>query len=111
MPNELCEFMTYMRDILNYPIPNNNCVVGDKLQQDIIVVMEKFLNQLMEKLRATKSLVAHSLLGTSINKYLECILLITKNPMFSEYQVRKSEMFASTLKYKVHGMPSNHKLK
>lgn len=103
--------MTYMQDILHYPIPNKNCIAGDKLQQVIVVVMEKFLNQLIEKLRATKLLVAHSLLGTSINKYLECILLITKNPMFSENQVNKSEIFANTLKYKVYGMPKNHKQK
>jgi len=106
-PNELCEFMSYMRDILHYPIPNKNCVVGDQLQQDIVLVMEKLLNQLLEKLGTIRALVAQSLLGMSINKYLECILLIIGNQTFMKQQIDKSLMFAETLKYKVHRVPRN----
>ncbi|XP_060850700.1 uncharacterized protein LOC132929389 [Rhopalosiphum padi] len=106
-PNELCEFMSYMRDILHYPIPNKHCVVGDQLQQDIVLVMEKLLNQLLEKLGMVRSLVAQSLLGMSINKYLECVLLIIGNQTFMKQQIEKSLMFAETLKYKVHRMPRN----
>lgn len=106
-PNELCEFMSYMRDILHYPIPNKNCVVGDQLQQDIVLVMEKLLNQLLEKLGMVRSLIAQSLLGMSINKYLECILLIIGNQTFMKQQIDKSLLFAETLKYKVQRMPRN----
>lgn len=106
-PNELCELMSYMRDILHYPIPNKNCVVGDQLQQDIVLVMEKLLNQLLEKLGFVHSLVAQSLLGMSINKYLECTLLIIGNQMFVKHQIDKTMMFADILKYKVYRIPRN----
>ncbi|CAI6344719.1 unnamed protein product [Macrosiphum euphorbiae] len=106
-PNELCELVSYMRDILHYPIPNKNCVVGDQLQQDIVLVMEKLLNQLLEKLGFVHSLVAQSLLGMSINKYLECTLLIIGNQMFVKHQIDRTMMFADTLKYKVHRIPRN----
>ncbi|XP_025191727.1 protein Smaug homolog 2-like [Melanaphis sacchari] len=106
-PSELCEYMSYMRDILHFPIPNKNCVVGDQLQQDIVLVMEKLLNQLLEKLGMVRSLVAQSLLGMSINKYLECILLIIGNQTFMKQQIDKSLLFSETLKYKVHRMPRN----
>jgi len=109
-PNELCEFITYMKDILNYPIPNKNCIVGNELQQDIVLVMEKCLNQLLEKLGAVKFLVAQSLLGTSINKYLECTLLITGNQMFMRDQYEKTLVFGKTLMYQVQQMPKVFKL-
>ncbi|XP_060862756.1 uncharacterized protein LOC132939546 [Metopolophium dirhodum] len=106
-PNELCEFMSYMRDILHYPIPNKNCVVGDQLQQDIVLVMKKLLNQLLEKLGKIRSLVAQSLLGMSINKYLECTLLIIGNQTFMKQQIVQSLMFAETLKCRVYRIPRN----
>lgn len=106
-PNELCEFITYMRDILHYPIPNKNCVVGDELQQDIVLIMEKFSAQLIEKLYATRYLVSHSLLGTSVNKYLECTLLISGNQIFMKNQIDKIIFFANKLKLLVHHMPKN----
>jgi len=97
-----------MRDILHYPIPNKNCVVGDQLQQDIILVMEKFLNQLIEKLIADRFLIPQSLLGTSINKYLECIVLITGNQIFMKDQYDRSMLFAETLKYTVKKIPKHY---
>lgn len=103
-PNELCEIMTYMRDILHYPIPNRNCVVGDQLQQDIVLVMEKCLNQLLEKLNASR-LITQSLLSSSINKYLECTLLITGNQIFMKHQYERTLSFAETLKHKIQRMP------
>ncbi|CAI6360720.1 unnamed protein product [Macrosiphum euphorbiae] len=106
-PNELCEFMSYMRDILHYPIPNKNCVVGDQLQQDIVLVMEKLLNQLLEKLGKIRSLAAQSLLGMSINKYLECTLLILGNQTFMKQQIDQTSMFAETLRCRVHRIPRN----
>lgn len=106
-PTELCEYTTYMRDILHYPIPNKNCVVGDQLQQDIACVLEKLLNQLLEKLGAIKFLVAQSITGTTINKFLECTLLITSNQVFMREQVDKSIIFAKMLKDKVRQMQKN----
>lgn len=100
--NELCEFITYMMDILHYPIPNKNCVVGDKLQQDIVLVMEKCLNQLLEKINTVNIFVTQSLLGTSINKYLECCSLITKNQIFMKDQYDKTMIYSQTLKHKIH---------
>jgi len=99
--------MLYMRDILHYPIPNKNCVVGDQLQQDIVLVMEKLLNQLLEKLGKIRSLAAQSLLGMSINKYLECTLLIFGNQTFMKHQIDKTLMFAETLKCRVRRIPRN----
>ncbi|XP_026814009.1 uncharacterized protein LOC113554387 [Rhopalosiphum maidis] len=106
-PNELCEFMSYMRDILHYPIPNKNCVVDDQLQQDIVLVMGKLLIQLLEKLSITHYLVAQSLVGMSINKYLESILLIIGNQTFTQLQIDTTLMFAETLKYKVYRIPKH----
>lgn len=105
--NELCEFINYMFVILHYPMPNDNCVVGDELQQDIILVMEKFMNQLLEKLGAIEYFSAHSLLGASINKYLECALLIEGNQFFVKKQVEKTTNLAETLRYKVKQMSMN----
>lgn len=97
----------YMRDILHFPIPNKNCVVGDQLQRDLVLIMEKCLNQLMEKLAATKFLVASSLLGTSINKFIECSFLIIGNQIFMKHQVEQIMYFSDTLKHKVNHMPRN----
>lgn len=96
-----------MLDILHYPIPNKNCVVGDQLQQDIILIMEKSLNQIIEKLYDTNYLVANSLLGTSINKYLECTLLITSNQIFMKHQIDKIVLFTEKLKNVIYKMPKN----
>lgn len=105
--NELCEFISYMLEILHYPIPNKNCIVGDKLQQDIVLVMEKCLNQLFEKLDTVMVLDPQSLLGTSINKYLECCLLITENQIFMKDQYDKTIIYSQTLKQKIRQMYKN----
>lgn len=105
--SELCELLSYMRDILHYPIPNKNCIVGDQLQQDIIIIMEKLLKQLLEKLNLTTLLVGYSLIGSSINKYLQCSLLIAENRIFMKHQVDNIHIFADTLKRKVNQMPHN----
>ncbi|XP_050419786.1 uncharacterized protein LOC126832834 [Adelges cooleyi] len=98
---ELCEHLSYMRDILHYPVPNKNCVVGDELQRDIVHVMEKILHLLVVTLRAMKTLNGHSLAGTSINKYLECCMLISGNSTFMADQVEKITVFSKLLKNKV----------
>jgi hypothetical protein len=96
-----------MRDILHYPIPNKNCVVGDQLQQDIVLIMEKALNQVLEKLAASRILISLSLLGTTINKYLECSLLIIGNQTFMRHQIEKTTLLAETLKFKVNNVKKN----
>ncbi|XP_050537935.1 uncharacterized protein LOC126903641 [Daktulosphaira vitifoliae] len=98
---EMSDHLLYMRDILHYPIPNKNCVVGEEIQEDIILVMEKMLNCLLETLRFTKTLISQSLTGTSINKYLECCLLISSNATFKGSQVEKINFFSKSLKTKV----------
>lgn len=105
--NELCEFINYMYVILHYPIPNKNCIIGDELQQDIILVMEKFMKQLLEKLGVIESFSAHSLLGASINKYLECALLIVGNQFFVKKQIEKTTNLAETIRFKVKQMSMN----
>lgn len=94
-----------MQDILNYPIPNGNCLVGDELQQDIVNVMEKSFNQLLEKLNVSRSPYSSSLLGTSINIYLKCVLQITENRAFMKHQVNQIAMFNETLKCKIYQIP------
>lgn len=79
-------------------------MVEDQLQQDIILVMRKLLYQILEELDGTRCFVAHSLLGTSINKYLECSILIKGNKTFMKDQVDKTLVFVKTLKNKVHQM-------
>lgn len=96
-----------MRDILHYPIPNKNCIAGDQLQENIVIVMEKCLNHLIEKLRLTKILISQSLLGTSINRFIECTMLITSNQMFMKNQFDRTQVLAEMLKYKVNHMPRN----
>lgn len=105
-PCELCEIVTYVRDILHYPIPNKYCFVGNQLQLDIVSVMEKLYNQLFEKLNMTRTLAPQSLLGNSINRFLECTMLIIGNQLFTKQQVYKTSVFAKKLKYKVFKMPT-----
>lgn len=105
--NELCEFTVYMREILRYPIPNENCFVGFQLQQDLVYVMVKLFYQLLEKLNKINYLVAQSLLGTSINTFLECALLITSNKVFMKPLIENVLRLSENLKYKVHQMPIN----
>lgn len=100
-PRKLYEIISYMQDILHYPIPNKNCVVGDQLQQDIVFIMEKYFNRLLEKLNSIRFLVAQSLLGFCINKYLECLMLIKDNQIFMKEHVEKILCFAQTLKHKI----------
>lgn len=81
--------------------------MGDQIQQDIVLVMEKSFNLILETLNKTKHVVAHSLLGTSINKYLECTMLINGNQVFNEEQINKVLTFNQKLKDKVRQMPRN----
>lgn len=90
-----------MEHILYFPIPNKNCTDGHQIQQGIVLVMEKLFYQLIAKLGTIKSGVANSLIGSSVNKYLECTILITKNQIFMRNQIEKTLYFARTLKYKV----------
>lgn len=105
--SELCEFTVYMREILHYPIPNKNCFVGYQLKPELVCVMEKLFNQLMGKLHMINYFVAQSLLGTSINTFLECTLLIISNKVFTKPVVEKMLRFSENLKYKVYQMPIN----
>lgn len=82
-------------------------MVDDQLQQDIVLIMEKSLIQLIEKLYITKYLVANSLLGTSVNKYLECTMLISANQIFMSHQISRIVFFSEKLKNVVHQMPKN----
>lgn len=86
-PNELCEFVTYMKEILHYPIPNKRCVVGDQLQQTLIFVMEKLLIQLLEEFSKIQFLVTQSLIGSSVTKFFECTMLIIGNQTFLKQQL------------------------
>ena len=101
-PSELGEYITYVQDILIYPIPNKNCIIGDQLQQDIMLIMKKLLYQLLEKLSKNKKFFINSLLGRSINKYLNCTSIISKNQAFTNDQVEETIMFAEMLKNKVY---------
>lgn len=96
-----------MQDILHYPIPNKHCVAGDQLQKTIACVMEKLFTQLLEKLGTVRLLVSHSLIGTSINKFLECTMLILGNHTFMKEQVEKTSDLAKKLKYYVRRMSKN----
>ncbi|VVC25003.1 Hypothetical protein CINCED_3A010411 [Cinara cedri] len=101
---ELCESIKYLRHILNYPIPNKNCVIGDKLQQDIVCVMGKLFYQLQANICVTNCLSASNPLGYCINKYLLCTMLINENQIFMRNQIEKVLYFAESLKYKVRIM-------
>lgn len=82
--------------------------MGDgQLQQDIVGIMEKSFNQLVKKLRTTKKLVTPSLLESSVNKFMKCILLITSNQMFMKNQNNRALILAEMLKYEVNCMPQN----
>lgn len=96
--------MTYMRNILHYPIPNKNCVVDEQLQRDIINIMDKYLNHLIKMLDKVRFLAANSKLGNIINKYLECILLINGNQTFINHHINLLCIFEEVLKNKVLNM-------
>lgn len=82
-------------------------MIEGQLQQDIILVMRKLMYQILENIDITRCFVVNSLLGTCINKYLECSILITGNHMFMEDQIDIILMFVKTLRNKVHQMPIN----
>lgn len=96
--------MTYMEDILHYPIPNKHCVVGHQLQDDIYNVMEKCLIVLLKKIDETEFIQALSFLGKSIKKYMECVILITGNQTFMRYHVEMMSVNGDILKDKVRKM-------
>ncbi|XP_025193421.1 uncharacterized protein LOC112593272 [Melanaphis sacchari] len=102
-PNELWEYITCVHDILFSPIPNKNCMIDDKLQEDIILIMQKLLYQLYDKISGKGKYFIHSQFGMSINKYLRCTFLISMNEAFTNNQVEKTIIFAEMLKNKVYG--------
>ncbi|XP_025198147.1 uncharacterized protein LOC112596601 [Melanaphis sacchari] len=102
--DNMSKFITYMRKILHYPIPNKNCVIDEQLQQDIITVMDKFMDHLMKKLDTVEFLAAKSQLGVIINKYLECISLINGNQTFIDHHINLLYIFDDVLKNKVLNM-------
>lgn len=102
---QLNEFILTMRELLELPIPNKHCVDNVDLQDDLVLVMRKCLYQLLKELGATKFLVSASFLGTSINKYLECVAMIVSNQLFMKDQVDSTVLYAETLKEKVMTMP------
>lgn len=75
----MADVITYMHDILEYPLPNTNCVVGECLQDDIIIIMQNYSRLLRKMFRKFEFATHISILGTSINKFLECCILISKN--------------------------------
>jgi len=99
-PIKLCEYITYIQDILVCPIPNNYCITGDRIQKDIMIIMKKSLYQILDKLSENKRFLINSLLGTSINKYLNCTSIISKNLAFTNDQVEETIIFAEMLKNK-----------
>lgn len=96
-----------MKDILHYPLPNKNIIAGSQLQQNIVLVMEKCLDQLQKQLNNANSYAAQRSLTPSVNKYLECTLLITKNQLFTKEQYEKTLYFSKILKCKVQQMQKN----
>lgn len=108
--SELYEFLVYMKDILHYPIPNKNIIAGTELQQNIMLVMEKCLDQLQKQLNNADSYTAQRSLTPPVNKYLECTLLITNNQLFTKEQYEKTLYFSEILKHKVQQLQKNFTL-
>ncbi|XP_060845411.1 uncharacterized protein LOC132924993 [Rhopalosiphum padi] len=102
--DDMSKFITYMRKILHYPIPNKNCVIDEQLQQDIITIIDKYMNHLMKILDTVEFLAAKSRLGIIINKYLECISLINGNQTFTDHHINLLCIFEEVLKNKVLNM-------
>ncbi|XP_026820265.1 uncharacterized protein LOC113558877 [Rhopalosiphum maidis] len=102
--DDMSKFITYMRKILHYPIPNKNCVIDEQLQQDIITIIDKYMNHLMKILDTVEFLAAKSRLGIIINKYLECISLINGNQTFADHHINLLCIFEEVLKNKVLNM-------
>lgn len=102
--DNMSKYITYMRKILHYPIPNKNCVINEQLQQDIIDIMDKYMNHLMKILDTVDFLAAKSKLGVIINKYLECISLINGNQTFTNHHINLLCIFEEVLKNKVLNM-------
>lgn len=98
---QLTEYILTVRELLELPIPNKHCVNNVELQNDLVLLMRKCLYQLLRELGATKYLVSASFLGTSINKYLECTLMIIANQLFMKDHIESTVMYAETLKEKV----------
>jgi len=103
-PHELYEYITCIHNILVCPIPNKNCIIGNQhqLQQDIMLIMKKSLHQLYNKISAKRKLLIYGLLEMSVNKYLKCTSLISRNLAFTNNQVEETIIFAEMLKNKVH---------
>lgn len=96
-----------MQDILQYPLPNRFCVIGNDLQDHIIFIMEELFSVLLKKLSETKFVLTHSLLGRIIKNFLECTLLINGNELFMRRHVDKVTLLSKMLKRKVRHMHKN----
>lgn len=96
-----------MRRLLECPIPNKHVMKGFNLQQDLVLVMRKCLYQLLKELGMTNFLIAQTHLGTAINKFLECSMLISTNQMFLRYHIESMAMYSDTLVLRVKTMRRN----
>jgi len=98
----LTELVAIMRSVLECPIPNSNCVTGIQLQQDIVLVMKKFLFRLLREFDMINFLNASSFLGHSIKLYKECTVLIIYNQSYMRHHVDSTHMCVKAITDRVN---------
>lgn len=96
------EILTFLEDSLYMPIPNRNCIEsGDQLTGNIIELMLKIANCLINKLREVNVLMSRSVLGTVLNKYMRCTYLIVGNQLFLRNHIMDIELYKYFIVYQV----------
>jgi hypothetical protein len=103
--SQLFNIITYMQDILQYPIPNRNCMTGEVLLNEIVIFMEYFILEINTQLFAIKFINPESVLVTIIKKYFECIFLILENQVFMGKHIKKVKFLKKMLIDIVQSMP------
>lgn len=83
----LTELVIVMRDVLECPIPNRNCVAGVELQQDIVFIMKRLTSRILREFDMIDFLFASSFLGNSIKLYMECSALVIHNQSYMKHHV------------------------
>lgn len=95
--DRLYRIIKYMRQILDFPIPNRHCVLGVKLQDTIITVMSNFVMVLEPRISKISFRRANGLYQRITIMFYECVRLIRENHYFDESNIKDINSYENAL--------------
>lgn len=104
---EYLKHIDFMKNALVYPIPNKNCCDDFELQDDMLLVMSKLLDVLLDRLYVMRFIKIESDVGMTIQGYLDCSSLIINNDIFTKKHIDDMIELVKKLMEKLKDIPKD----